>query len=418
MPRVQELDGLRGLAALVIVVFHLRFVGRVPLMGSAVDLFFVLSGYLITRILLRTAPSLGSYVRFGIRRGFRLWPIYFLSFGLLLVLNPLVPRPGTLEAWPYFLTYTQFTPWYWGVEPPEFSRLYDHTWTLAIEEQFYLIWPLVVFLGGRRGVLAVGALLIPLAILSRGTSLSPHLLLTRCDGLAVGAMVAAWYEKAGLGPGSGVPSRVARCLALLIAIGVTAPWWSTPLASGIVGVFSDLTTLWGPLDIQGLGGSLRIFAITLLYGVGVAWVVGSAGGRRSAWLRHPWLAGLGRISYALYLFHPFVMVAVSLGQQAFGLPGGLLGDGLKLAGSILLAYASWRWVEQPIHRWRERLTRQSSESERPRTASSPCHGEATHLHDQEAAEDGTIRFDPPRGSAKPGSRLRRHATRRADRVEP
>ncbi len=189
MRRVPELDALRGLAALAIVLFHLKM-GVFPGFGSAIDLFFVLSGYLITSIVLREWGTRGFLRIFYIRRALRIWPIYYLAIAACYLMNPCLPRPDPLEGSGYFWTYTQFIPGYWGGEIPTFSRLARHTWTLAIEEQFYLFWPVLVGLAGRRWLLAISLPMLLAPVVMRSMGFFPHLLLTRCDGLALGAILA------------------------------------------------------------------------------------------------------------------------------------------------------------------------------------------------------------------------------------
>ena len=119
MRRIAELDGLRGLAAVLIVAYHL-FRDYPPGFWAAVDLFFVLSGYLITAIVLRHACSWRFLLAFYARRGLRIWPIYYLVI-LILVLG--VGRRGDLVALPYYLTYTQQFPHYWGGAMPDWKEM-------------------------------------------------------------------------------------------------------------------------------------------------------------------------------------------------------------------------------------------------------------------------------------------------------
>ncbi len=126
MRRIPELDALRGLAALAIVVYHL-WVPQVTLLGTAVDLFFVLSGYLITSIILGQVDQPGFLGRFYARRALRIWPIYYLSLLALVALSPLLPGPSRLDGLPYYLTYTQRIPDYWfGDVPPFLHRVPAH----------------------------------------------------------------------------------------------------------------------------------------------------------------------------------------------------------------------------------------------------------------------------------------------------
>src|SRR5271165_6650284 len=105
MQRVQEFDSIRGLASLAIVVYHL-WLSNIGLLGAAVDLFFVLSGFLITSILLTHVMSHRFLLSFYARRALRIWPIYYLSLLILVLLHPLMPGPGSLDGLPYFATFT------------------------------------------------------------------------------------------------------------------------------------------------------------------------------------------------------------------------------------------------------------------------------------------------------------------------
>ena len=148
-PRVLELDGLRGLACLTILAYHIR-PAAVPYGWTSVDLFFVLSGYLITAILVRHRGSPGLLKSFYARRGLRIWPIYYLTIVVLVILGPWLPRPTSWNGLGYYLTYTQNIPRYWSGRVPAFSPYLNHFWTLANEEQFYIVWPILVITLGRR----------------------------------------------------------------------------------------------------------------------------------------------------------------------------------------------------------------------------------------------------------------------------
>src|SRR3954453_8531439 len=112
MGRMPELDALRGTAALVIMVIHLRFMGRHPRWGSGfdIDIFFVLSGYLITASILLNAKAQNFFRVFYFRRAVRIWPVYFLVMGLCVLINPFLPKPDALADAAYFLTFTQHVP--------------------------------------------------------------------------------------------------------------------------------------------------------------------------------------------------------------------------------------------------------------------------------------------------------------------
>ncbi|MDR3634763.1 MAG: hypothetical protein P4L84_13245 [Isosphaeraceae bacterium] len=120
MRRSAELDGVRGLAAVAFVSHHM-FADRVPFGWAAVDVFFVLSGYLITSIVLEHGQSHGFLPAFNARRGLRIWPIYYL-----LLVDLAVGWRDDPAAVPHYLTYTQQIPHYWGGRMPNWFGM-QHT---------------------------------------------------------------------------------------------------------------------------------------------------------------------------------------------------------------------------------------------------------------------------------------------------
>ena len=145
---------------------------------------------LITTIVLQHKLSWQFLKSFYLRRGLRIWPIYYLLI-LLLTLAGL----GKLDALAYYLTYTQQTTHYWGLETPKWIPM-QHAWTLALEEQFYLFWPALVLLAGRR---RVGALALAIAVISIEASYASYnwwTLLGRCDGFALGGFLAVIMAEA------------------------------------------------------------------------------------------------------------------------------------------------------------------------------------------------------------------------------
>ena len=166
---------------------------------DGVILFFVLSGYLITGILLDAKGSDGYFRNFYARRALRIFPAYYLTLLLtavtIFIVAPASPAlgPGAFE-WTYFIFYVQN---YWmGIEAYKtpLSGILGHTWTLAIEEQFYLIWPAAVFFLGRRALIGFCIALLVLSPIVRIWILqstgNPALTLAtlpgQCDALALG----------------------------------------------------------------------------------------------------------------------------------------------------------------------------------------------------------------------------------------
>ena len=195
--RIVELDALRGLAAVVVVLFH-SSQKRIPCGWAAVDLFFVLSGFLITSIILRHGSSPGFLKSFYVRRALRVWPIYYALIAVLIVLSPLLARPTHWAGLPYTLTFTQSLPLYWSMISPTFSDYFGHSWTLAVEEQFYLLWPPLVLIAGRKRLplLALVCLAVSSFLRLRGFNIT--LLGARSDGLALGGLLAAIVDSEGV----------------------------------------------------------------------------------------------------------------------------------------------------------------------------------------------------------------------------
>lgn len=198
MQRVKEFDSIRGLASLAIVVYHL-WLSNIGLLGAAVDLFFVLSGFLITSILLTQVMSHRFLVSFYARRALRIWPAYYLSLMILVLLNPFASGPGSLDGLPYFATFTQNITYYWSDSTPAFIPAFRHTWSVAIEEQFYVFWPPLLWVVGRRGITLATMCLIAVAVTTRILQFNSWILITHCDGLALGALLAHWSVPAAQG---------------------------------------------------------------------------------------------------------------------------------------------------------------------------------------------------------------------------
>src|ERR1043165_3191235 len=150
-PRLAGLDGLRWLVMMMVIAIHLNLFG-VGWVG--LSSFFVLSGFLITRILfddLEGTASLGQGLkRFYIRRPLRVFPIYYLYLFVLLALGFVVPvvRQQTSGELPYAFTYVYNL--FITTDRHHGTHLLDHLWSLSVEEQFYLLWPFIVYLVGRR----------------------------------------------------------------------------------------------------------------------------------------------------------------------------------------------------------------------------------------------------------------------------
>src|SRR5688572_4444796 len=210
---IPALDGLRGIAIILVMLHHFTYIrptsGIDGLIGgvlffcwSGVDLFFVLSGFLITGILLDTRGSERYFSTFYARRTLRIFPLYYLVLFVALIVLPQFPAVNSVlvgsdnspPQWPYWFYVTNFAiadgGWVHG--------WVDVAWSLAIEEQFYLVWPLLIWLCRPRLFALLCAVILvaePIArVYARATdvpSLSIFVLpWFRLDGFATGALLA------------------------------------------------------------------------------------------------------------------------------------------------------------------------------------------------------------------------------------
>ncbi len=293
---VRELDGLRALAIWFVLAEHLLFTYPStvaataflpPVLGGllshgwlGVDLFFVLSGFLITGILLATkSRGKGAYFkRFYIRRAARILPIYFVV--LLVLFVALRGENPAFFAFCALLSANLAS--LFNVHVPDAAGPY---WSLAVEEQFYLVWPwLVLWLDAERLALAAVSVIVIEPFLRLGVQ--DHLLELmwyRADGLAMGAFLAVWF--------SNWNGDVAR---------------ARSLAFGLVGIALVITIVGIPFGILHEGDASRSFRITqavCIFGALVVVAVAYSGKRIVAPLRWRALSLTALLSYCLYLVH-------------------------------------------------------------------------------------------------------------------
>ena len=353
--RIVELDGLRGVACLLVVIGHYfgedahgaRFL---CLEWVGVDVFFCLSGFLIGGILIDNRESLSYFTTFYVRRGFRILPIYFLTLSLVLLAVPHFPTL-TAPAFPpgvYFGYVQNFIMAATGVETTTWLM---PTWTLCVEEQFYLLLPLILYLTPPRRLAPVLLLLIASASLFRVA-----LVLVSANKLALNMLLPTQWDLLFLGVlgayAMRLPSLWARLLRddrCLLNIIVFAG-----LAGLLALVISDNCLGWRGVDMFGglvLGASLTGFVMLL--------TSGASEGRR---FRSQTLQFLGQISYGLYLLHQPVsglMHGLILGSRPdIGTGPQIAVTVAALAVALALATLSWHFFESPLlrlgHQWRYR----------------------------------------------------------------
>jgi peptidoglycan/LPS O-acetylase OafA/YrhL len=361
---IPALDGVRGLAILLVMVFHFAGLSysQLPwavqrLLGAGwvgVDLFFVLSGFLITSILCEAKGSAGYFKNFYMRRVLRIFPLYYGVLAVAAVVGAVYAArlPGEYQVvrehqWALWVYVQNFVAIDW--------RAFSHFWSLAVEEHFYMVWPAVVFLLSRRGAMAVCVGLIVTAV---GVRVGRELMvptgdpaavalwreatytwtICRMDALAIGSLLALAAH--------GVPAGVAR-------FRPAAPWVliGAAVAAGAMfvvhGTFAYVTP-----SIQVAGFTVNALASAALLVLAV-----TAG--TSGWLGRAfgatWLRFLGKYSYGTYVFHMFVMTAFRellplkrlrpmVGDSAAGATAVYLVGGTLL--SLGLALLCWHLYEK------------------------------------------------------------------------
>jgi peptidoglycan/LPS O-acetylase OafA/YrhL len=197
------LDGLRGLAILLVVVYHnFGFINYFFFGWLGVDLFFVLSGFLITDILLKTLNGKNYLKNFYLRRMLRIFPLYYL---FLIIFLLIIPRLNTQLDIKYYTDnqvwlWTYLQNWLYIFKDPAHTNTLNHLWSLAVEEQFYLVWPFVILLIKKPKYLLIFISLVLIAVLmlrlwiwtNHIADLAYFNLYTfsRIDGICIGCMIA------------------------------------------------------------------------------------------------------------------------------------------------------------------------------------------------------------------------------------
>jgi peptidoglycan/LPS O-acetylase OafA/YrhL len=366
--RVPELDSLRGLGALTILGYHL-WPATLFLGWTRADLFFVLSGYLITSIILRHGSRPHFLFRFWARRALRIWPAYYLLLAILCALAISTGFPPSRDGLIAHLTFTQNFPQYWGGIVPKFPDGAIQTWSLAIEEQFYLLWPLIIVLTGRSGVVPVALGLLISSVGSRMLGWYPTIALARLDGLALGAILSVILE-------DGKRSRP-RSIWLSLAF-LTIGLASLVFLSGYANKIET--------PIPGIAGcgAFGIFAVNTFFFSVVGLVICHTGHPTLRLLRNRTLCYLGQISYGIFLYHLIVIDAVS----AYLRVRTIATDMVSVLLSLLIAVLSWEWIERPIGNLKELFP---YEANRPKQPTAP---EESAILDEGCKGDPAARLQP------------------------
>lgn len=370
---ILPLDGLRGVAILMVMLHHSThfrqttsfdgpFLSLLAFCWTGVDLFFVLSGFLITGILLDTRDGERYFTNFYARRILRIFPLYYLVLLLAFFVLPMFPAifavltgqvgvppeeqvaalaaQADVPQWPYWLYVSNFSiadrGWAHGVA--------DISWSLSIEEQFYLVWPLLIWLFAPRRIAWLCTAIFVAEVFARAYARTsdvaalPLYVITwfRLDGLVIGALLAIALRR-GIMPDLDrlVPAVVTVAVAGLIVCAVQGghPWW-----------WNRRMQQFGYSLIAVTAGAMLVSAINR-----------PADSLWPRMLSAGWLRAFGKYSYCLYLIHVPVMRAIR--EYVFNpwehaalspFTGQMLFYFAATAPAFALAWLSWRLFEAPI----------------------------------------------------------------------
>ena len=320
--RIEQLDGIRTVAIAAVFLHHTL---HVKLLWMGVDLFFILSGFLITGILIgNKSQSIGRYFgHFYERRARRILPPY----ALLLVVTSLIFGLAWAHQWYFYFFLMNFVLAFHIPHPQSLDVL----WSLAVEEQFYLLWPLVVYFLSEQAIAWSAAAVVLAAPLLRWfcTPLFayhwPIYALTpfRMDLLAVGALIAIlWRKRQHVIKRFGHYGLIFSALALLTLAALSRQPGFTTTAN------TPETNLW-------------IYELSLIACTGA--ILWALSGKGTGILTLSPVRYIGRISYTIYLIH-FTVLMVA----ARYLSGIWTITGVTLAGTILYSAISWVVLEKPL----------------------------------------------------------------------
>ncbi len=353
--RVLSLDGVRGVAIMLVLYGHIceSLVGEfgfsnpilnLGLLGwVGVDLFFVLSGFLITGILFNAKKRPHFYRNFYARRALRIFPLYYLALALVLAASALAPGLNVWGQGNPAWVWAYMTNFMLGFKGADFFGVVDHFWSLAVEEHYYLVWPTIVFFLNRRALMAVAGAALVVALLLRigetdpahGMSMAGYAFTPmRMDALAAGSLIA---------------------LAVQGGSGAVAALRGPGLIAFFAGGSAFLAMVLWRSSISPHDPWLGTLGLTLLwvtFGGLIAMAIGWAPAARL--LSAPVLRWFGKYSYGLYVWHPIIFIILVHTEWARDLRGGdtpwHAALWLSLAGLLTVAVALVSW-----HAWEKQF---------------------------------------------------------------
>lgn len=370
MRYVRSLDGIRGIAVLLVVLFHF---GYAAFGWVGVQIFFTLSGFLITSILLedKVQPFPAFIGRFYWRRALRIFPLYFLFLAVAGVSYAVLGLPSSFgQDWPYLATYTANLA---RARETDLGKSFVHLWSLAVEEQFYLLWPLAVYFFTRHRFKAVVVAILLASPIVRW-ALYGYLLqetnshdyagrvvyvfpFTQFDAFAAGAAIPLFGLERLRHAGRWFLAALA--LAVVLGLGVLA--FRHLLRDG-----AFLMSLGYPMYLEHAYGYVWGYSlINLLSMLGIICTLQGLPSTR--FLAHRPLIEIGKVSYGIYVYHVPLLVAAEWMLPRFGVapPFSAVRLGvfvIYFACVMLLSVASYRWLESPFLAFKDYWAKRTREA--------------------------------------------------------
>ncbi|MGB4773709.1 MAG: acyltransferase [Daejeonella sp.] len=296
MKYIKQLDGLRAIAVILVIISHwiptTNLINRIPNGAIGVDIFFVLSGFLISKILFDNKnraeelniPKSTSIKNFYVRRTLRIFPIYYLTIFILLLFSKYTGT-NIQSAFVYFLTYTSN---FYFFDIQGWDGMVSHLWSLAVEEQFYLIWPWVILFSNKKYFLHIISIFIFIGVLSQylmsGVKMSSVLTFTCFDAFGLGAFL-SWII-------TYAPDKLKRFYVIISVVSAI---------SFFLFIVGAIQNKWTVIPFRTLVSFITLWIITYII------INRETNSLKFKFiLNNRVLIFLGKISYGLYLYHNII----------------------------------------------------------------------------------------------------------------
>jgi peptidoglycan/LPS O-acetylase OafA/YrhL len=352
LSHIAPLDGVRATAALMVLFFHCfqitsftspagLLIQKIGFLGqTGVSLFFVLSGFLITRILLKQVKDPNYLFNFFVRRALRIFPLYFIYLCIIYFFLPTIfdkPIPDFSQQWYYWFYLQDFAITFrWPAIGPK------HFWSLAIEEHFYLIWPFIVLFASIRGVIVACLSLIVVSIITRIFLVQNgyetyFFTFARLDEISLGCFLAVLEHKKVLDKFS---LKWIQWAFLIVVLSAAILWFKfTAQANPIIQV-------------------IKYQFISLTYLLGVAWtVLATKENLIIRFLSSKVMTFTGTISYGIYVYQALAIEWV----KHYNLTNNLMFFVAVIIAIYLIASISFYGIEKPILSLKNILTPQPAQ---------------------------------------------------------